>query len=145
MYKVYEKIYMYSIVSQTSSKHSHFSQFTSALRAKIKIKISLSYCCVSTAFERIYYIYETDWMLGNSNPSKWLSKQLFQSFHPWFRGSVRLSVWKPTPIPASSKCHKAELHLLKLTSVFHHLPVSVRPKQLCALAHLGCTHEAGTS
>ena len=33
---------------------------------------------------------------------------------------------------------------IKLTSVFHHLP-SVGPKQLCALAHLGCTCEAGTS
>ena len=33
---------------------------------------------------------------------------------------------------------------IKLTSVFHHLP-SVGPKQLCALAHLGCTREAGTS
>ena len=27
--------------------------------------------------------------------------------------------------------------------MFHHLP-SVGPKQLCALAHLGCTCEAGT-
>ena len=33
---------------------------------------------------------------------------------------------------------------IKLTLVFHHLP-SVGPKQLCALAHLGCTREAGTS
>ena len=30
---------------------------------------------------------------------------------------------------------KAELRILGLTLVFHHLP-SVRPKQLCALAHL---------
>ena len=29
-------------------------------------------------------------------------------------------------------------------SVFHHLP-SVGPKQLCALAHLGCTRKVGTS
>ena len=36
------------------------------------------------------------------------------------------------------------LHILKLASVFHHLP-SVGPKQLCVLAHLGCTREAGTS
>ena len=28
--------------------------------------------------------------------------------------------------------------------VLYHLP-SVGPKQLCALAHLGCTREAGTS
>ena len=34
-------------------------------------------------------------------------------------------------------------HVSKLTSVFHHLP-SVGPKQLCALAYLGCTCEAGT-
>ena len=36
------------------------------------------------------------------------------------------------------------LHILKLASVFHHLP-SVGPKQLCALAHLRCTRKAGTS
>ena len=39
---------------------------------------------------------------------------------------------------------KAELHILELVSVFHHLP-SVSSKQLCALAHLGCTHKEGTS
>ena len=39
---------------------------------------------------------------------------------------------------------EAKLCILKITSVFHHLP-SVGPKQLCALAHLGCTREAGTS
>ena len=39
---------------------------------------------------------------------------------------------------------KAELRILELSSVFHHLP-SVGPKQLCALAHLRCTFEAGTS
>ena len=33
---------------------------------------------------------------------------------------------------------------LRFTPVFYHLP-SVGPKQLCALAHLGCTCEAGTS
>ena len=38
---------------------------------------------------------------------------------------------------------KAELRILKLASVFHHLP-SVGPKQLCALAHLGCPREAIT-
>ena len=36
---------------------------------------------------------------------------------------------------------KAKLHVLKPTSVFHHIP-SVGPKQLCVLAHLGCTREA---
>ena len=39
---------------------------------------------------------------------------------------------------------KAKIHSLELTSVFHPLP-SVSPKQLCALAHLGCTCEVGTS
>ena len=39
---------------------------------------------------------------------------------------------------------KAKPRLLKLILVFHHLP-SVGSKQLCALAHLGCTREAGTS
>ena len=38
---------------------------------------------------------------------------------------------------------KAKLQTSKLTSVFHHLP-SVTPKQLCALAHLGCTCTGGT-
>ena len=32
----------------------------------------------------------------------------------------------------------------KLTSVSHHFP-RVIPKQFCASAHLGCTHEAGAS
>ena len=36
---------------------------------------------------------------------------------------------------------EAEVPILKLTSVCHH----VGPKQLCVLAHLGCTHEASTS
>ena len=39
---------------------------------------------------------------------------------------------------------KAEMHVLKLTLVLHHHP-SVSPKQLCALAHLGCTPELVTS
>ena len=39
---------------------------------------------------------------------------------------------------------EAELHILDLTSVFHQFLI-VGPKQLCALEHLGCTHEAGTS
>ena len=39
---------------------------------------------------------------------------------------------------------EAKLHILELTSVFHHLP-SVGPKKLCALAHLRCTRKAGTS
>ena len=35
---------------------------------------------------------------------------------------------------------KAELRISDPISVFHHLP-SVGPKQLCALAQLGCTHK----
>ena len=38
---------------------------------------------------------------------------------------------------------EAELCISKLASLFHYLPC-VGPKQLCALAHIGCTHEAGT-
>ena len=37
----------------------------------------------------------------------------------------------------------APVFILKLTSMFHHFP-RVNPKQLSALAHLGCTCEAGT-
>ena len=36
---------------------------------------------------------------------------------------------------------EAKLHILEFTSSFHHLP-SVGPKQLCALAHLGCNRES---
>ena len=36
------------------------------------------------------------------------------------------------------------LHVQKLTLVFHHLS-SFSPKQLCTLAHLGCTCEADAS
>ena len=39
---------------------------------------------------------------------------------------------------------EAKLRILELSSVFHHLP-SAGPKQLCALAHLGCIRKAGTS
>ena len=39
---------------------------------------------------------------------------------------------------------EAKRRILKPASVFHYLP-SVGPKQLCALAHLGCTREVGTS
>ena len=40
--------------------------------------------------------------------------------------------------------YKPQLKILKITSVLHNLP-SVGSKQLCALAHPRCTHEAGTS
>ena len=39
---------------------------------------------------------------------------------------------------------KAKLCISKLISVMNWLP-SVSPKQLCALPHLGCTREVGTS
>ena len=39
---------------------------------------------------------------------------------------------------------EAKLYILELASAFHHFP-GVGPKQLCVLAHLGCTHKAGTS
>ena len=51
---------------------------------------------------------------------------------------------KPSYIHYKIRREEAKLRILKLASVFHHLS-SVGPKQLCALAHLGCTREAGTS
>ena len=39
---------------------------------------------------------------------------------------------------------KQNYELKPLTLVFHQLP-SVSPKQLCVLAHLGCTRKVGTS
>ena len=39
---------------------------------------------------------------------------------------------------------KAELCILELTSVFHHLPI-VSPKQLCESAHIRCTRKVVTS
>ena len=39
---------------------------------------------------------------------------------------------------------KAKLHIFELNPVFHHLH-SNGPRQLCALAHPGCTRAAGTS
>ena len=39
---------------------------------------------------------------------------------------------------------KPKRKTLDFTPVLYHLS-SVGPKQLCALAHLGCTREAGTS
>ena len=51
---------------------------------------------------------------------------------------------KPSHLLCISRRGEAELRILELTSVFHHLP-SVSSKQLCAFAHLGCTREAATS
>ena len=57
--------------------------------------------------------------------------------------SEKYAFWVTLRLLGSMQQGKAELHILELTSVFHHLP-SVGPKQLCALAHLGCTREAET-
>ena len=51
---------------------------------------------------------------------------------------------KPSYIHYDIRREEVKQSILKLASVFHHLP-SVGPKQLCALAHLGCTREASTS
>ena len=96
------------------------------------------------------------------------------SFHVGFHFRFRPSVRKPTPIPAvlslnvTNKSYlvcvksekyafwvtlrplgfmrrgEAELGKLKFTSEVFHLP-RLGTKQLCALAHLGCTLAAGTS
>ena len=50
---------------------------------------------------------------------------------------------KPSCVQYIIRQSEAKLRIFELTLVFHHLP-SVGPKQLCALAHLGCTREAGT-
>ena len=69
-----------------------------------------------------------------------------KNIHSW----VPPDPWGPWDEEKLSYIHydisreEAKLLILKLASVFHHLP-SVGPKQLCALAHLGCTREAGTS
>ena len=51
---------------------------------------------------------------------------------------------KPSYVKYIIRQGEAELCILGLTSVFHHLS-SVGPIQLCALAHLGCIREVGTS
>ena len=51
---------------------------------------------------------------------------------------------KPSYVHYIIRQGEAELRILELTSVFHHLP-SVAPKHLCVLAHLGCILEAGIS
>ena len=59
------------------------------------------------------------------------------SFDPWGKE-------KPSHVQYIIKQGEAKLCIVELTSVFHYLP-SVDPKQLCALAHLGCTNKADTS
>ena len=69
-----------------------------------------------------------------------------KNIHSWSPPDP-LSPWdeeKASYIHYNIRREGAKLRILKLASVFHHLP-SVGPKQLCALAHLGCTREAGTS
>ena len=51
---------------------------------------------------------------------------------------------KPSYVYYIIRQGKADLHTLKLTTVFHHLP-SVGPIQLCALAHLVFTRKVDTS
>ena len=51
---------------------------------------------------------------------------------------------KPSYIHYKIRREEAKQRILKLASVFHHIP-SVGSKQLCALAHLGCTRKAVTS
>ena len=51
---------------------------------------------------------------------------------------------KPSYVLYIIRQGEAELRILELSKVFHH-PPSVVPKQLCALAHQGCTCKAGTS
>ena len=56
---------------------------------------------------------------------------------PWSEGKLSY-------INYNIRQDEIKLHKSKLHSVFHHLS-SVGRKQLCVLAHLGCTREAGTS
>ena len=51
---------------------------------------------------------------------------------------------RPWYIMLSGKAKQTCIHISKLTSAFRHF-LSVGPKQLFALAHLGCTSKAGTS
>ena len=73
------------------------------------------------------------------------------------RSPVRLplSKAKPSNVYSNLKIHgqlsktrllpsEAKLNYIYTTLKKHHLP-RVGPKQLCALAHLGCTRAAGTS
>ena len=69
----------------------------------------------------------------------------------WYvlRGKIGILGHTHNPGLQVTWCHvlgqgEAELCISKLTSAFHHLP-SVSPKQLCALAHLGCIRKTGTS
>ena len=76
---------------------------------------------------------------------------------PWFVLEVKnMHFWSPSdawdPCGKEKQSHvkyiirqgEARLCILELTSEYCHLS-SVGLKQLCALAHLGCTWEAGTS
>ena len=50
---------------------------------------------------------------------------------------------KPSHVLYIIRLGEAELCILELTSVFHHLS-NVGPTQLCALAYIGCTLQAIT-
>ena len=57
----------------------------------------------------------------------------------WLLGKAKLTI-----ILRTASRHTSQLPVLNFkTTCFHYLP-RVGPKQLCALAHLGSTHEAGT-
>ena len=51
---------------------------------------------------------------------------------------------KPSHVQYIIRQEEAKLCILELNLLFHHRP-SVGTKQLCALAHLGCTCKAGAS
>ena len=55
------------------------------------------------------------------------------------------TTWSEFQMPSQTAPAEVRILDFKTTwSEFHHLP-RVSPKQLCALAHLGCTRAAGTS
>ena len=74
------------------------------------------------------------YVLRVKNMHSWSPPDLWGSWHEE----------EPSYIHYDIRREEAKQRLLKLASVFHHLP-SVSPKQLCALAPLGCTRKAGTS
>ena len=62
---------------------------------------------------------------------------------PWVVLRVN-AFWITLRLLGSMQQGTAKLRILELTSMFNHHS-SVNPKPLYALAHLGCTREAGTS
>ena len=64
-----------------------------------------------------------------------------ENMHPWSPSDLLGSIGEEKPIYVHYVIWltEAEKHISKLNSVLHHL-LSVGPKQLCVLKHLGCTH-----